>query len=54
MDNRYIIGSKPINTIIVILNIIEYIEEYKLFEANEIIITNHWSYIVDINFERYF
>ena len=54
MDNIHITGSKPIDMMAVIPNIIEYIEKYKLYEANKIIITNHLSYMVDINFERYF
>ena len=54
MDNMHITGSKPINTIVVTPNIMECIEGCKLFEANKIIITDHQSYVVDINFKRYF
>ena len=54
INNTYITGSKLIDSIIVSLNVIDYIKGYKLLKANEIIITNHHSYIVDINFKRYF
>ena len=54
MNNIHITGFKPIYTIIVILNIIECIEGCKLYNTNEIIINNYQSYMVDINFERYF
>ena len=54
MDNTYITRSKPINLIAITPNIMECIEGYKLLEANEVMIMDHRSYLVDINFECYF
>ena len=54
MNNTYITRSKPIDSIMVSLNIMDCIEGCELLEADKIIITNHCSCIIDINFERYF
>ena len=54
MDNTEERGSKPIDTIAVSYGISEYIEGSKLIECNDIIFTNHRSYIIDINIEDYF
>jgi len=35
-------------------NIIRFIECSRLYEINEIINTDYWSNIIDINFEQYF
>jgi len=43
-----------IDTIAVTPNIIECIKGYKLLEVNDIIITDYHTYLVDINFEKYF
>ena len=36
------------------LGIIEYVEGCKLFEIEEITLTDHRAYTVDINLEQYF
>ena len=54
IDNTHITGSKLINSIAVLNNLIEYIEGCKLIKAREILIDNYRLYIIDLNLERYF
>ena len=54
MDNTEERGSKPIDTIAASYRISKYVEGSKLIECNDIIFTDHRSYIVDINIEDYF
>ena len=51
MDNTYLNRSKLINIIAISPNLIECIEGCKLYKVNELIITDHRLYIIDINLE---
>ena len=51
IDQTYKTGPKSINSIATSLNIMKYVEGYHLLEVNEIIISNHRSYLVDVNLE---
>ena len=50
----YQTGSRPIDTIAPIPNIIECIEGNALFKVNKVIITDYRVYMIDINFKKYF
>ena len=54
MDNTHKDGSKLIDSIAASYRIISYIERCKLIEANEVVLSDHRGYLVDINFELYF
>ena len=54
IDNIHISGSWPINSIVATLFIMNCIEGCKLLDANEVLLTDYRSYLVDINLERYF
>ena len=54
MDKTYIRGSKPIDSIVISLGITEYIEGCKLLSHTKVIISDHRSYLININFEAYF
>ena len=54
MGNTHISGSWPINLIAATPFIINCIEEYKLLDTNEVLLTDHRLYLIDINLERYF
>ena len=54
MDKTYIKGSNPIDSIVVTDRVLEYIEGSSLLHHNEIIPSDHRSYIVDFNAEDYF
>ena len=54
IDNIYKIGSKPIHSIAASPSIMNCIEGYKLIEVNEIVLSNHRGYLIDINLELYF
>jgi len=47
-------GSKSIDSVAVLENLMTYIEGYKLLETNEVISTDHRLFIIDINLEDYF
>ena len=51
MDPTHKRGLRPIDIIAALSNVIECIEGYQLLEVNEIIISKHKSYLVDINFK---
>ena len=54
MDNMYKRGSRPIDTIIAAIGIIQVIIGCKLIEINEIVILDHCTYIIDVNLNKYF
>ena len=54
MDNTYIIGSEPIDSVAATTNILQIAEGCKLMETNKIIITDYRLYLIDFNFEEYF
>lgn len=54
LDRTYIRGSAPIDSIALSNGIMEYVEGVKLFHQNEFVITDHRSYVIDINIQDYF
>ena len=54
MDNTFIRGSAPIDTIAISLRLSEFVEGYKLFETNKFVVSDHRAYVIDINLEGYF
>ena len=54
MDNTFIRGSAPIDTIAISLGLSEFIKGYKLFKTNKFVVSDHQAYIIDINLEGYF
>ena len=54
LDHTFRDRIEYIYSIAVTPNVIEYIEGSKLLEINTIIDTDHWSFIVNINLEKYF
>ena len=53
-DNRYINGSKCINTVLATTGLIELLDRYRLTDFNNILFTDHRRYIVYIVLEDYF
>ena len=54
LDGIYIGGSKYINSIVATQSLLDFIERSKLLEANEVTITDHRVFLIDINLEGYF
>ena len=54
IDNIHISSSQPIDSIVATLFIINCIKGYKLLDANEVLLIDYRSYLVDIYLERYF
>ena len=51
LDSIHIAGSKCIDSIAVSYNLMKFVERSKLCKINEIINTDHRSYIIDLNIE---
>ena len=54
MDNIFIRGSAPINTIAILLGLSKFVEGCKLFKTNKFVVSDHRAYIININLEGYF
>ena len=54
IDNIYQNGSKCINTVVALENIIRFAEGSKLYETYEILDTDYHRYVTDINVNAYF
>ena len=54
MDNTHKEGSSAIDTIAASLNIMECIEGCRLIDTSDIVLSDHYSYLIDFNIERYF
>ena len=54
LDKTCMKGSNPIDSIVVLEGVIEYVEGSKLLDHNKILCLDCRAYIVDINFEEYF
>jgi len=54
LEKTFINGSKPIDSIAASEGIFEYIEECQLLDYNQIIFSDHRSYIIDVNIKDYF
>ena len=51
LDSIHIVGSRCIDSINVSYDLIEFVEGSKLCKINEIINTDHRSYVIDLNIE---
>ena len=47
-------GKHPINSIAASVRLMPYIEGYKLLNNNDILYSDHRSYLIDVNLEEYF
>jgi len=47
-------GSVPIDTIVATEGIISYVEGCKILSFEEIVFSDHRSYVIDVNLEEYF
>ena len=54
LDKTHIRGSKCINSITGIQNLLDFVEGLKLLEASDITITGYRAILIDINFDSYF
>ena len=54
IDKTCISGSTPIDSIATSPGMFEYVKGYKLINYNDIILSDHRGYIVDISFKAYF
>ena len=54
MDNTFAKGLAPIDTIVMLSGIMQFVEGCKLFETNHFIIANHRACMVYVNLEEYF
>ena len=54
MDNTYKYSSKYTDIIAVLDSILSFVEGCKLYKINEVIDTDHWGYVVNINLIDYF
>ena len=54
IDNTHWKRLKCINTVVVLENIIRFVEGSKLCETYEILDTNYCGYVIDINLNDYF
>ena len=54
MDKTYIRSSSPIDSVALSSGIMDYVEGVKLLSQNEIVMSDHRSYAIDINLEEYF
>ena len=51
LDGTYKRSSNCLDSIAASQDIIQYIEGSKILEVNEVVNTNHRSYLIDVNFE---
>ena len=51
LDGTYKRSSNCLDSIAASQDIIQYIEDSKILEVNEVVNTNHRSYLIDVNFE---
>ena len=54
MDNTYWNRLKYIDTVVVLENIIRFVEGSKLCETYEILDIDHYRYMIDVNLIAYF
>ena len=54
LDRIFRQGSRSIDLITAISNLIQYVEGSKLLEINEVVNTDHHSYLINTNLEMYF
>ena len=54
LDKIYIRGSKYIDSVAITQNLLDFVEESKLLEANEVTISDYRALLIDINLEEYF
>ena len=54
MDNTHKEGLSVINTIAASPNVMECIKGCRLMETTDIMLSDHYSYLIDFNIKRYF
>ena len=54
LDKTYKNGSSPIDSIVALSSIMEYVVGYHLINYNEIVERDYQAYVIDINIEEYF
>ena len=54
MNNTHNRDSSPIDNIAVSLGLIKVVKGHVLLETNDILISDYRSYMIDLNFQRYF
>ena len=54
MDNTFVWGLKPIDTVAIMSELMKYIKGCKLIYENKMVLLDHHGYIIDINFKSYF
>ena len=54
LDNIHKEGSKCIDSIVVSIGIMEYVEGYQLMNYNDIVELDHRAYIIDVAIGEYF
>ena len=54
LDKTYKNRSSLINSIAALSSIIEYVVGYRLMNYNEIVETDHWAYVIDVDIKEYF
>ena len=53
-DSSYEYGTKCMDMITTTLDLIKYVDGYRIVNFNDIIITNHRGFIIEFNLEEYF
>ena len=54
LDKTYKNGSSPIDSIVALSSIMEYVVGCHLMNYNEIVKTDYWAYVIDVDIEEYF
>jgi len=54
LDKTHIRGSSPIDSIALSSRIMDYVEGVQLMNQNDFVMSDHRSYLLDLNVEEYF
>ena len=54
LDNTHVRGSVPIDSIAIRSGLMSHVEGIKLLERNEVVMSDHRAYLLDVNAEEYF
>ena len=54
MDNTFVWGLKPIDAVAIMSELMKCVKGCKLIYENEMVSSDYYRYIIDINFESYF
>jgi len=53
-DSTYLYGSKYIDLIVTIPSLINFVDSCMIIDFNEIILSDHRRYLIDLGLEEYF